>query len=116
MPSDRSGSKTKGNSGKGAPNPRNATLVSENNIDEVENETIERVNKTISVLENSIAIWDAAKEKPAELQEEFDRFKKFYSALTQWETKALRIKQKVPDFAVRVNMLKEFTDICQMYA
>jgi len=93
-----------------------AISVSEINIEEVEKETIEKVSRTISVLENSIAIWEAAKDKPDNLREEFERFKGFCKALSEWETKELKMKRKGVDFGNRIGLLKEFTDICQMYA
>ena len=90
--------------------------VSEASIDGVETEAIDKVNRTITVLEGALATWDAAKEKPMDLKDKFSRYKQFRDALATWETKALRSRGKSDDFDTRVQRLREFVDICYAYA
>ena len=90
--------------------------VDQTNIEQVERETIDKVNKTITVLEASIATWDASKEKPDDLADKFERYRKFHDALAEWETKALRALSKSEDIGTRMVRLKEFVDICYSYA
>lgn len=91
-------------------------LLSKSNIEQVENETIDKVNKTITVLEGAMATWEASKEKPRGLEEKFTRYKKFLEALTEWETKALKARGIEESFDVRVQRLRRFVDICYSYA
>ncbi|NYZ73674.1 hypothetical protein H0O00_00870 [Candidatus Micrarchaeota archaeon] len=90
--------------------------LSETNVDDVEKEAIEKVNRTITVLEGALATWDAAKEKPIDLKDRFSRYKQFHDALATWETKALKSRGKQEDFNTRVQRLREFVDICYAYA
>jgi hypothetical protein len=90
--------------------------LDESNISQIEKETIDKVNKTITVLEASIATWDATKEKPDDISDKFQRYKKFHDALAGWETKALKAMGKQERFDSRVKRLEEFIDICYSYA
>lgn len=90
--------------------------VSEENIDVVERETIDKVNHTITVLEGVMATWDAAKEKPLEMSDRFDQYRRFLDALLDWESRALKARSKGETFQNRVNRLREFVDMCYAYA
>ncbi|MDD5172288.1 MAG: hypothetical protein PHF60_04605 [Candidatus ainarchaeum sp.] len=90
--------------------------ISETNIDVVEKEAIEKVNRTITVLEGALATWDAAKEKPVDLKDRFSKYKQFHDALMSWETRALRSKGKTENINSRVQRLREFVDLCYAYA
>jgi hypothetical protein len=90
--------------------------ISETNIDGIEKEAIEKVNRTITILEGALATWDAAREKPMDLRDRFSRYKQFRDALATWETKALRSRGKREDFEARVQRLREFVDLCYAYA
>ena len=99
----------------GAP-PAPIEDISEDNIDLIENQAIDKVNRTITVLEGALATWEAAKEKPMDLKERFMRYRQFRDALAMWETKALRSRGKKEDLNSRVQRLREFVDICYAYA
>ena len=86
------------------------------NIEKAETETIEKVSRTITVLEGALATWEASKEKPRGLEKKFTRYKKFRDALAVWETNALKARGKEESFDTRVRRLKEFIDICYSYA
>lgn len=86
--------------------------VNENNIDQIEKETIERVNNTLSVLETAIASWEASDEKPVDLEPKFKKYKRIHNALVEWETNMLKSMGRYRDFDSRVHHLQEFVDIC----
>lgn len=88
--------------------------VNRANIEQVEQETMQRVNKTISALEMAIASWDAAKEKPEDLKPKFMRYGQLHEVLSRWQTKALRSLGKA-DYDERVQLLWEFVDLCKTY-
>lgn len=90
--------------------------LTKENIDLVEKETIDKVNKTISALEAALATWNAAKEKPDDLKDKFAGYEKLHDALVGWESKALKSLGKKESFGDRVERLREFVDICCAYS
>lgn len=86
--------------------------VDESNIELVEKKVIEKVDKTISVLEDAIAKWDNAKTKPKDLKPKFTNYKKLHAALSEWEKRALLTKNRRRNFNERITILQEFVDIC----
>ncbi len=85
--------------------------VDESNIEAVEAQTLERVNQTITVLEGALATWDSSKEKPVELSNRFEKYRRLHKALSNWEVEFLRARQKAnPD--ERLKRLNEFVEIC----
>jgi hypothetical protein len=90
--------------------------ISETNIDDIEKEAIEKVNRTITVLEGALATWDAAKDKPVDLKDRFSKYKQFRDVLAVWESKVLKSRGKREDFNSRVQRLREFVDLCYAYA
>jgi uncharacterized protein (DUF2235 family) len=90
-------------------------IITKENVERVEQETIEKVNHTIIVLENSIVAWEASPEKPAELAPKFEKYRRFRSALSDWATKALRARGKKEPLEERVKRLREFVEICYAY-
>ncbi|MEW6722714.1 MAG: hypothetical protein AB1324_05620 [Candidatus Micrarchaeota archaeon] len=85
------------------------------NIDGVEQETVQKVNQTITVLESAIATWEGSPEKPADLKPKFDRYKKFHDALSEWAGKSLKARGKKEEFGDKLKRLREFVDICHAY-
>ena len=85
-------------------------------VEEMEKLALDKANKAISAIENAIAVWDASKEKPAELKPRMVRLKYFYEALTVWEKKMLTTMGKEDQIGPRVERLKEFTEICYSYS
>lgn len=86
--------------------------VDERNIDKVEKETIDKVNKTLSALESAMASWDATKVKPEDLRPKLQKYKRLHDALSEWEARVLRDRTKNTDYDTRVHRLHEFVDIC----
>ena len=89
---------------------------SESNIEEVERDTIEQVDRTITALEGAIATYDASKQKPSGLADKIEGYKRFRDALAAWEIKALKAKGKIEELETRVKRMREFVDICYTYA
>ncbi|MEW6036635.1 MAG: hypothetical protein AB1529_08550 [Candidatus Micrarchaeota archaeon] len=90
------------------------TKISEADLRKIEDETIERVNKTVSALESAIASWDAAGTKPAELKAKFSKYRLVHEVLTRWQSKAMKSRGK-SDVDERLGVLWEFVDICRIY-
>ncbi len=101
----------KGSKGLGAMPPE----LTGKNIGKVEKDTMQKVNKALSVLESALAAWDAEKEKPKRLEAKFARFRRFHDALAAWESKALKAAGRKESFDERVRRLREFTEICFTY-
>ncbi len=95
------------------PNP-SLPSISQENIGEVEKEALAMANKAISLLEQAIAAWDNAKDKPPELKETIQRYRRFHEALSDWEKRMLQSMGKA-DFNARVRMLEEFVRISKSY-
>lgn len=84
-------------------------------VDDIERETLQKANKAISAMENAIAVFDASEEKPRDLKIRIDRLKYFHDALSEWEKKMLKAIAKGARVNERVEMLREFSDICYAY-
>ena len=85
-------------------------------IDTMEKLSLEKANKAISAIENAIAVWEASPEHPEELKPRFIRLKHFYDAIQGWEKKTLQTVGSREAIGERVERLKEFADICLIYA
>ncbi len=88
--------------------------ISESDLRKIEDETIEKVNRTVSALESAIASWNAAGMKPDELKGRFSRYRLVHEVLTRWQSKAMKSRGK-SDMDERVGVLWEFVDICRTY-
>lgn len=91
-----------------------SATVDENNIDKVEQETFEIVNKTISSLESAIANFDNAKKKPEQHRKKIERLRELHEVLFGWARDFL-MRPKEEDFETRIERLREFTEICRIY-
>jgi len=85
-------------------------------VEAAENETISRVNKTLSAIEKAVAAWDASKEKPLALRLKILHLKRFHSQLSKWERKMLLSISRHEGRSKRVVLLREFTEMCHAYA
>lgn len=94
--------------------PDNIGEINEANIDEIEKKTVEKVLGAISTLDASLAVWDAAKEKPKSMAARFEGYRRLNDALTRWLSGAVKSGKggsKEP-FETRLARLREFADIC----
>jgi len=81
-----------------------------------EQETLHRVNKTLSAIEKAVSVWDASAEKSPALRPRVEHLRKFHTVLTAWEKKMLISISRSESRKKRVALLREFTEICSMYA
>jgi len=85
-------------------------------IEEMERMTLEKANRTLSAIENAMAVWESSEEKPEDLKPRIARLRQIYEALANWEKKMLQSMAKKEDMDARVSRLREFSDICYAYA
>ena len=85
-------------------------------VDELEKLSMEKSNRVISAIENALAAWDAAAEKPPDLQPRINRLRYLHEALSRWERKMLKSIDKKDDMDSRLERLREFGGICHAYA
>lgn len=83
-------------------------------IASIEAETLKRVGKTISTLENFLSKWDATKAKPDGMSPHVVKIKKFYHALTSWQKEVARSKDVNDE--TRTKRLQDFVFICKTYS
>lgn len=88
----------------------------ESDIDDMEKATLEKANKALSAIENALAVWESSKEKPEELQLRVNSLRRFYEALAAWEKKMLKAMARKEELDARIGLLREFSDICYLYA
>ncbi|MCI0504245.1 hypothetical protein L0Y65_06075 [Candidatus Micrarchaeota archaeon] len=81
----------------------------------VEDETIRRVNKTLTSIEDFLARWDAAKTKPDDMFPGVVKMRQFRDALSLWQREAVKAKGR-KDEESRIKRLKDFVLICRMYS
>ncbi|MFH0884252.1 MAG: hypothetical protein V1861_00915 [Candidatus Micrarchaeota archaeon] len=94
--------------------PERIEEINETNIEEIEKKTMDMALKAISTLESSLAVWDGAKEKPKEMADRFEGYRRLHTALTKWVSGVLKARKggAIPAFEDRLQKLREFTDIC----
>jgi hypothetical protein len=81
----------------------------------VEEETIQRVDRTISTIEGFLARWDGSRLKPDDMFPQVVKIKRFHDALLSWQKEAVRSRGKEDD-AARMKRLQDFVLICRTYS
>jgi len=81
----------------------------------IEEQTIERVNRTMATLENFLSRWDASRDRPNGMFPEITRIRRFRDALGAWRRVALKAKRKDDD-ENRIRRLRDFVLICRTYS
>jgi hypothetical protein len=84
-------------------------------VDKIEREVLKKANTAITAIENAVAVFDASEEKPQDLKIRIDRLRFFHDALSDWEKKMLKAIAKGAKVQERVQVLREFSDICYSY-
>ena len=92
---------------------RTTRIIDETNIDKVEQETLELVDRTLVVLSDAVTAWDRAKDKPPKLSSNFSKYRKLYEHLKEWKEKI--IENKAAPFPKKVATLREFVELCYIY-
>jgi len=88
---------------------------SASDISTIEEETLNRVNKTMRSIEGFLARWNASKVKAGEMIPEVAKIKEFHKALTEWQRKALANRGK-GSREDRMKRLEDFVLICRSYS
>ncbi|HSB47405.1 MAG TPA: hypothetical protein VLD37_05300 [Candidatus Bilamarchaeum sp.] len=81
----------------------------------VEEQTIKRVNRTLTTIDNFLAKWDASKIKPDPMLPQIIKIRQFKEALEKWQTEAVKAKGG-GDEPTRIRRLRDFVLICRMYS
>ncbi len=84
--------------------------INESTIGQVELETMQQVRKVIAQLEEALAAWKAAGEKPPELAKDFERYRKALEALKEWESRKPKFNET---FTMRVQRLRDLVKIAE---
>jgi hypothetical protein len=85
---------------------------SEEEILQSEKIVLERMAKSLPAIENALAVWDATKKRPAELEEKMESLRKFHASMVGIARKIGAAKKKGGD---RLALLREFVSVCYLY-
>lgn len=86
-----------------------------NDIASVEDETIKRVDRTLTTIEDFLAKWDQSKTKPDDMLPQIVKIRQFHGALLSWQRSALKGRAK-DDEQSKVRRLRDFVLICHTYS
>ena len=100
---------------KNIPVPPVLSLITRDNVGQAEKLAMESAAITISALDEALACWEAAKEKPEDLKGKAIRYKYLLESLNNWTKDMLKSQKKSPDFDKRIKLLERFVDICNAY-
>lgn len=81
----------------------------------VEEETIRRVDRTLSTIGDFIIKWDSSGLKPENMYPHVQKIKRFQDALTTWQKEAVKARSKADD-ETRMKRLRDFVLICRTYS
>ena len=84
-------------------------------IASVEDETIRRVNRTLTTIEDFLAKWDASRARPDSMFPHITKIRQFHDALVSWQSGALRSRGKAGD-EERIKRLRDFVLLCRTYS
>lgn len=85
----------------------------EKRVSELEKETDERVSQALSSIETAISSWNTMKRKPPALTSAVEAMKRFRKAISEWEKKSLRARGRNLSLDERMDLLREFSEICE---
>ena len=86
-----------------------------NDIGSVEEETIKRVDRTLTTIETFLAKWDHSRIKPDDMLPQIVKIRQFHDALARWQTDAVKGKEKNSE-DMKVKRLRDFVLICRTYS
>ncbi len=81
----------------------------------VEAETIKRVNKTLSSIEEFLARWDASGVKPDDMFPQVVKIRQFHDALLGWQKTAVKAQGRETEES-RLKRLRDFVLIIRSYS
>ncbi len=91
-----------------------STDYSPQQIDSLERDALNASNRIISSIENAMAVWEAAKDKPDGLEMTMTRLRNVRERLCVWEAGLLKSagRSGLPE---RVRQLQKFSEIFRYY-
>ena len=89
-----------------------ADFIEELNL--IEEETEQKVSRTMSAIESALEAWNAAGKKPPEARRRIIWLREFYEDLVKWEKKSLT-RNKSEGIDSKLNRLNEFVQVCSRY-
>jgi hypothetical protein len=89
--------------------------VSEEELDEIESDTLRNAAKTVSAIEDAISVWNAAMIKPQDMGPTLERLKRFRTELMRWGTECGRLHAGRAARQTRIDTLRKFVRICYKY-
>jgi len=84
-------------------------------LNSVEKETLKRVERTLTILEDFLAKWNNAGTAPDDMFPQIMKIKKFRDALANWKQDAMEAKSD-ESYESRMRRLRDFVLICQTYS
>jgi hypothetical protein len=91
-------------------------LINEGNIDAVEEQALQMVNRTISALEEAMAAWEGAADKPGGLKDKYGQYVKLHAELSAWGRKFLLSRKEERTLSGRLALIEELSLICRAYS
>jgi len=89
--------------------------MSEKELRKIEDDTLKKVNSSISSLEIAIATWHATKKKPKDLEPKYEKYIWLHKELSKWATRMLKSRKHGSGFDARIKLLGNFVKICSVY-
>ncbi len=81
----------------------------ESDFEALEKDVIERTSRTLSAIEEALAVYDAAKERPPGSEIEAERYRRLHEVLSSWLKRLLLSRDK--SIEARKELLAEFISI-----
>jgi len=94
-----------------ANNELGSRMISRDNIDQFEKEALDTVKKTLSALEQAIAAWEGAKERPKDLEESYRKYKWMQEELSKWTREFIQKSGRSRGFEERLADLRRLARI-----
>lgn len=86
--------------------------ITPQNISFVEDLAVKKVESTLSILEDSISVWEKTR-SPRALSSKFTFYKKLAVRLDSWQKNLEKLRRtQHPDFSKRLSHLEELALIC----
>ena len=95
--------------------PEKVGGVSDEELDEIESDTLRNAAKTVSAIEDAVSVWNAAMVKPDDMASTLERLKKFRAALMKWGLECGKLRASRAGKQTRIDMLHRFVEICYAY-
>lgn len=95
-------------------NTKKKNVPVKTDVNSVEKDTLDRVSRTLRIIGEFLARWDASA-KPKDMIPEIERIRHFHDDLLHWQADAMKPHPKEHD-EDKVERLEAFVDICLSYS